>query len=175
MLLSYEIDEHDRRALARRIEKGMPSLEEEQRSIIGLAACLGVFLAWRAAFSELGRTDLLLGLVSLGALCLLVFVVLPSGRVRSVRRRLQSPVAELGHHTLHLSEAGLRWGAPSGMECLVPAASVRSVDDELSHVFLGVGPGILFVIPKRALEPHGGEGAFLEAVERLWGVRLSIV
>jgi hypothetical protein len=42
-------------------------------------------------------------------------------------------------------------------------------------VFLGVGPGILFVIPKRALEKQGGEGAFLEAVERLWGVRLSIV
>jgi hypothetical protein len=93
----------------------------------------------------------------------------PALRERRLRQALSGPGAAVGAHSMHLSEQGLHWVGVAN-EGRFPREAIALVSDTERHVFLGVKGAGLYIIPKRALQAHGGDGAFLDAAERLWGI-----
>ena len=171
MLLQYEIHEEDQRALQRQLEQGLPAQAGERTWGIWFGLALGMLLAIPAAY---------FGLFFFRIACCGVplFVAigwwlgLPAVRERAFRRALSGQGAAIGAHSMHLSEQGLHWvgGAKEGR---FPREAIALVNDTERHVFVRVQGAGLFIIPKRALHTHGGDSAFLDAAEKLWGMGSS--
>jgi hypothetical protein len=163
-LLEYELDESDRAAFRRHLEARQAPAASYQTHGIWLGIALGLLVAIPAS---------ILGLLFMRIACCgvpLMFATvwwwgLPRLAETYVKRKLASPGAQAGKHSIHLSLGGMHWVGPAG-EVHVSVLDSAVVDSLRDLIVLWLPRGRPVIVPMRALVAMGGETAFITELDR---------